>query len=219
MKFNLITLLVTCCLTIPAAGDYRERYAHAIEHYSHNTADSLKLKAALYLIDNMEGHTSPEGKPLSTFNERLRFVDTDERSDWYAQLWRQCLRSGGITFTPDSALVTNEDIIENVDEAFAAWQGAPWRDEVSFYTFCHYILPYRVLDEHYTPSWRKALHGRYASIVEGETDVKAAFAKVMKALYKKIKTPNPSGRYSLDVLTYAKIQMADCEQRAVLATW
>ena len=218
MKFNLITLLVTCCLTIPAAGDHRERYAHAIEHYSHNTADSLKLKAALYLIDNMEEHTSPEGQPLSTFKEKLRFVDTDERSDWYALLWRQCLRSGEITFTPDSALVTSEDLIENIDESFAAWQGAPWRNEVSFDTFCHYILPYRVLDEHYTPSWRKALQERYASIVEGETDVKVAFAKVMKALYKKIQTPNPSGRYSLDVLTYAKIQMADCEQRAVLAT-
>lgn len=188
-----------------------------IEHYSHNTTDSIKLKAALYLIDNMEGHTSPEGKPLSSFKEKLRFVDTDERSDWYALLWRQCLRSGGITYTPDSALVTSEDLIENVDEACAAWQRAPWRDKVSFDTFCRYILPYRVLDEHYTPSWRKALHERYASIVEGETDVKVAFAKVMKALYKKIKTPNPSGSYSLDVLTYDRIQMADCEQRAILA--
>jgi hypothetical protein len=43
---------------------YREKYADVLHYYSQHEADSLKYKAALFLIDNMDGHLSPEGEPM-----------------------------------------------------------------------------------------------------------------------------------------------------------
>ncbi len=41
---------------------YRCKYSKVLQYYKFNDNDSLKYNAALFLIDNMEGHMSPEGK-------------------------------------------------------------------------------------------------------------------------------------------------------------
>ncbi len=43
------------------AGDNRAELEKVLAHYSHAPADSLKLRAAVFLIENMPGHYSYDG--------------------------------------------------------------------------------------------------------------------------------------------------------------
>lgn len=74
LKKNSLVLLFLFMLhsLCSFSESYREKYADVIEHYQKKVADTLKVKAALYLIDNMDGHKSPEGKALDKYVIRIR---------------------------------------------------------------------------------------------------------------------------------------------------
>ena len=55
---------------------YREKYSAVLQHYLQNENDSLKYKAALFLIDNMNGHKSPEGKQIEVFKVKIGEINT-----------------------------------------------------------------------------------------------------------------------------------------------
>lgn len=47
---------------LEAAGENRAELEKVIAHYSQSPEDSLSLKAALFLIENMPGHYTSEGR-------------------------------------------------------------------------------------------------------------------------------------------------------------
>lgn len=133
---------------VAAQPSYREKYADVLRQYSEQEGDSLKYRAALFLIDNMDGHLSPEGEPMERYAD---FVRTMKKTTGIRELqagWNEAAKGGTVAFMPDSAVVDNTFLKANVDEVFAAWEQAAWRDKISFGQFCRYILPYRVNDEH-----------------------------------------------------------------------
>ena len=67
----ILLLLVMATISLSATPGYREKYRNVLEHYSRETSDSLKYKAALYLIDNMDGHCSPEGAAMDSYIRRI----------------------------------------------------------------------------------------------------------------------------------------------------
>lgn len=60
----------------------------------------------------------------------------------------------------DSAYLCN-----NIEWAFKVWREQPWGKNVSFETFCEYILPYRIEDET-LEYWREMYYEKYNSLLD-----------------------------------------------------
>ncbi|MBT1689837.1 transglutaminase-like domain-containing protein [Dawidia soli] len=143
-------------LALAQAGEHRTELERVIEHYSHDAADSLKLKAAYFLIGNMEGYHYYQGETLDRYHD---FFDTaialhtkwpgmdinplgDSLRDVYGPA-----TTGNVKILPDLQTIRGEYLINNIDHAYKAWQEQPWCKHVTFDQFCEFILPYRIENE------------------------------------------------------------------------
>lgn len=125
------------------AGTNRAELEKVMEHYR---GDSLKLRAARLLIENMQYHFSinerfVSGKGESYYPDITRFTgaasvkghcDSLMAAGWHIDRRTEY----------DIRCVDAEFMIRNIELAFHVWK-KPWASEVSFGDFCKYILPYR----------------------------------------------------------------------------
>ncbi len=163
------------------SGNNRAELEKVLAHYRQHAADSLKLKAAVLLISNIEPKVSYSGQWLTQFDSV--FDKTSALSeDQLSQLKNTTLsRIGSVQ---EASLSTKLDLqqlkasylIENIDLAFDAWQQAPWHKSVSFQHFCNFILPYKNFSE-YPESWRASLRQYYAHLL-GNTKRDSAMIKI-----------------------------------------
>ena len=121
--------------------------------------DSLKLKAAEYLIKNMSSHESidliwinEEGKDTG-FHE-LNFEDYPTALENFKILKDSIsIRPQEITIK-DFDIVDSNYIIKNIEAAFTSWEKYQWSRKYDFETFCKQILPYKSVIEP-VQDWRK----------------------------------------------------------------
>jgi hypothetical protein len=156
------------------AGENRAQLERVLEHYARQ-GDPLKLRAAEFLIGNMDGHGyvvygffDEDGNEI-TFdalqyaNFREALAAFDELEETHGPIDYERTR-----FDPDLETITAEFLIENIDLAFTAWREKPWAQEITFEAFCEHILPYRGSNEP-LDSWRPACMERLAHLT-GELD-------------------------------------------------
>ncbi len=159
--FFVISLMFTSCTqnktdlesALQKAGENRTQLEQVLKHYS-APADSLKLRAARFLIENMPGHgyatyvlQDSAGKPVpfnvldySNYKKMVAAWDTIETK-------RGALDYKKGSFLEDIQIVSAEFLISNIDLAFIAWKEKPWAGHLNFDQFCAYILPYRGSNE------------------------------------------------------------------------
>lgn len=212
-KVLILFFMFNCFMTF---GQYKERYSKVIDYFSSNSKDSLRLKAALFLIDNMEGHYSPEGAGIDEYINILNSMNNVNGIKQLTKAWNSASRKGATKLVPDSSVIDNEYLISTIKTAFEAWETAPWYNEISFDHFCRYILPYRVKDEHLSRNWRTIFKQKYSPAIKGIKDMKKAFEIITDTIIKTINDSNPYSPYTLDVLTLEKLKKAECTQRCVL---
>lgn len=221
MRNRLLTILLILSLTmlgspVSAIQGYREKYANVLRHYSQQATDSLKYKAALFIIDNMEGHCSPEGVAMDKY---IAHIQTMKKAKGIRELqatWQASLKDGDVDIVPDSAVVSDDFLINDIDNAFSTWQQSQWKDSVPFSLFCRYILPYRINDEHFGGNWREPLRKQYGAVIEGVADIRKAFTLVRDTVFKVIALSNSYCKYNLDPLTCNIVGRAECSQRCIL---
>ena len=149
------------------AGNNRIELEKVLKHYEH---DSLKLKAARFLIENMPYHIGindyiydPQGKAYSFDLSKYRGdVDNLVRSDFDSLL--KCGYRFERKKVKDIEAVKADYLIENIELAFEMW-GKSWAKDLSFSIFSQYILPYRVSNEPISQK-RKELMNRYVSVLD-----------------------------------------------------
>ncbi|MGN7885424.1 transglutaminase-like domain-containing protein [Dyadobacter sp. 22481] len=157
------------------SGDNRSELEAVIQHYSKDKKDSLKLKAANFLITNMPNHYSYKDDNLDKFNKifdlisrreavkpfsgNYVFPETDRMWDSIARKTGQ-LDGYGLNVISDCEVISAKLLIENIDYAFMAWE-LPWAQHLTFDEFCEYVLPYRFQDEA-LESWRPTFWKKYA---------------------------------------------------------
>jgi hypothetical protein len=120
-----------------------------LAHYKQHAADSLKYKAACFLIENMPVHCSYEKSP-----EFYSAIDSLNRSalnpDELFLRMDSILRKNQLK-TPrkrrDPQNLSSKFLIEQIDKSFENWEKAPWKDKFSPKDFCEYVLPYAVSQE------------------------------------------------------------------------
>ena len=159
---------------LKAAGENRKELEKVLQHYEN---DSLKLKAAIFLIENMPGYFSYEGALLDSMKAALATCD------WRGYIEPEVKRKwGGYSYTElpkvyDIDVITADYLIRNIDQAFHVWQKRPWGKYLGFNDFCEYILPYRIGNEP-LEDWREIYYEEYGclldSVYQGTDLVKAA---------------------------------------------
>ncbi|MDR3245207.1 MAG: discoidin domain-containing protein [Prevotellaceae bacterium] len=133
------------------AEDNRPELEKVLKHYGKNPSDSLKLRAAEFLIVNMPGKYSKgyDAPFENVITALLRYDNVPDK-----QSLMQTFGLGKELIKPDMKYITGEYLINNIDLAFKVWEEQPWGKHVPFDVFCEEILPYRVADEP-LENWRE----------------------------------------------------------------
>lgn len=153
---------------LQVAKDNRTELEKVLRHYQQNPADSLKYKAACFLIENMPFYSYEDGEQLEKYKIYYAWLK-DSREKTAEQLADSVIK----VFGPIGKLERKRDIQEidsaylcnNIDWAFKVWKEQPWGKYISFDTFCEYMLPYRIEDESLT-YWREMYYEKYNSLLD-----------------------------------------------------
>jgi hypothetical protein len=141
------------------AGENRAELEKVLAYYSKSPADSLKYKAACFLVENMPGHYSYKNNAsLDRYYEEIRSsvsygYSRDENKDIIEKISAK-YDPTGFKYVPDITIVTGDYLIDNIEKASDVWQNGEWATHVSFDDFCEYILPYKGVELQPLDDWR-----------------------------------------------------------------
>lgn len=133
------------------SGGNRAELEAVIRHYSQREEDSLQLRAARFLIENMPGHYAPDAPVIRKFEARMdslypRMSNVLKRPVCNLPLRLLGDRQGWTT-VQDVHVMTKDYLVKYVDNAVRMWKECSWMRLFSFDDFCEYVLPYRVANE------------------------------------------------------------------------
>lgn len=200
------------------AKDNKSELNDVLNYYRVLKKDSLKLKAAEFLIMNMSGHSFASGTQLDKYRQQIWSIDKPVSIGKIEEIWRNILNDQPTKTDTlyDAHLMKSSYLINNIESAFHAWSSSPWHKEVNFNAFCKYILPYRFSDEQLCEHWRDSLRNEYLPLIEGVTDMKIAFYILQTAVHDKMRSTRLSCPYNLDVLTLNELRLGTCAQRCIV---
>ena len=138
------------------SGSNRQELENVLEYFSKNPSDSLKLKAARFLIENMPGHWGPDPESIGDY---IKAVDSIQGLP--AEIRRVMLNAPAMypeefpkmKRVDDIRIIKSEQLIKHINRVFQLKDSCEWLQHIEFGQFCEGILPYRianeVLDFHY----------------------------------------------------------------------
>ncbi len=168
-----VLIFITACLWVSCSpwstetrqalkksGENKVELEKVLKYYSQDEGDSLKLKAAEFLIENMDVHFSYNSKTWDAFQMELETLYNNEAV--YEKLEQKLEElynkygsslSSDLTYISDLQTISADFLINNIEKAFENWSD-PYANHLSFDDFCEYLLPYRAGREPLA-DWRK----------------------------------------------------------------
>ena len=173
LLFVAFILIVSCDSSdgvrkaLRLAGENRRELEKVLAHYSKDKADSLKLRAAEYLIANMPGHYTLESPAMARIranldNDTARSYFSKKHIDIYSPFF---ISNTGVVRKDDITNITADFLIEHINIAFEQLEQYSWLDNFPFDMFLEYLLPYRFANER-LDFWRDSLRLDSATINE-----------------------------------------------------
>jgi hypothetical protein len=145
------------------AGSNQSELKKVLKHYSHRSSDSLKLKAAIFLIENMDAHHSYVSDQweecqveLDTLFKKER--EKDKLKHGFDSIYKKYDLSE-VRYISDLRQVKASFLIRCIDYAFEKWK-TTYAKYLNFDEFCEYILPYRVGNEPLV-NWQQIFNEQY----------------------------------------------------------
>ena len=142
------------------AGNNRGELEKVLQHYSQAPTDSLKLKAAEFLIENMPGHYTLESPSINASRKKIY-------SDTTASYYPKKSLDISLSLVEQASIEANkkEDVknikadflIQHIDRSFENLNTYAWLEDIPFDLFLEYILPYRFTNEP-LDLWIDSLH-------------------------------------------------------------
>ncbi len=165
MVRKITTFLFFLCVLQAQAQTEKALFNRVCAHYS-NPKDSLKLKSAKFLLNNIKYHGTIKSEIQDIFYQRLAQI---EQGSKYPECKNSILAmadsvrylSYGYKNVRDIDEVTEQHIIRNIDDAYDKWKNGDFAQHLSFDEFCEYLLPYRIANENIGNEWRGELFERY----------------------------------------------------------
>jgi hypothetical protein len=164
------------------AGDNRAELETVLNHYKHNPTDSLKYKAACFLIENMPVHFyRKENTKLFPIMDSLNRSELSNEEVYarFDSIKKHTFVSPQ-NVLKDIKTLSSDFLILHIDKSFANWESSPWKNKVTFGNFCEYILPYAVFNEkreHWTDYYRE----KYGHYLAGYMREKGSAGNIMEA--------------------------------------
>jgi len=158
------------------AGKNQLELKKVISHYSWLPSDSLKRKAAIFLIENMDLYASYQSDQWERFQIEL---DTLFKKESVESRLKQGFDSiskkydlSDVDYLPDLETIKAGFLIRSIDYAFEKWK-TPYAKHLTFDEFCEYLLPYRAGNEP-LENWQKLFNEHYIpevfSLIKKPTD-------------------------------------------------
>lgn len=178
MKKIILTVVLVCILTsfnnystkletaLKEAGENRKELEKVLDFYKTNPADSLKYKAAVFLIENLPYRYSCKPIPgyEKAFDSINKFPVKANREGHLKKIFKLIPKNYDFdTFesTPEINQITSQFLIQNIELSFKAWNSIPKDKRASFDDFCNYILPYKTANEPFEEDVRQKLSKKY----------------------------------------------------------
>jgi len=165
------------------AGGNRQELEKILQHYRQNPADSLKYKAAVFLIENMPKHQSVDYPDMDDYYSQIRAVYAvkDKTEEQAISLIRQvAVNRQNIIRTDDIRAICAAFLINQIDRAFET-RDYPWAQSISWEEFCDQVLPYRVTQEP-LEDWRPLYKQRMETLIDSLVSVNASDSLVCATL-------------------------------------
>ena len=174
--FIFFTLVVFSCSTEKLKEsrknktDNKKELQKVLTYYSKKSSDSLKYKAAIFLIENLNHHSykKPTKQFNTVFDSILKYPITKEfekRHYIFETLLDSISKHSDAEFEEiidDDEIITASFLIKNIELAFRAWYKIPKNKRASFNDFCNYVLPYRSAKEPLNINSREYLFNKYS---------------------------------------------------------
>lgn len=153
-------------IALQQAKDNKEELEKVLTHFEN---DSLKYRAACFLIENMPYHDYYEGEGLEKYLKYFKvYSDGKHKSQQIVDSLKKTDGEFSLRLLSHKYDIQNIDsalLVHNIEWAFKVWQEQPWGKNVCFDDFCEFVLPYRVGDEPLT-EWREQLYNRYNPLLD-----------------------------------------------------
>ncbi len=153
-------------LALIKAGKNKGELEKVISHYK-KTGEPQKLKAAYFLIENMDAHNSSGYYWEDRSGKRVPYNELDYPTFEKAVTAFQKIKAINPGLHPHTT--KDQDInnlkagylIQNIDYAFHQWKSDSRYKNIPFNDFCEYLLPYRVSSEPLQP-WREVYNKQFS---------------------------------------------------------
>lgn len=152
-----------------AAAENRAELEKVLLQYSKYPADSLKYKAACFLIENMPYYYYYEGELLDNYLNYYKALNENKRKtpsyllDSINSIYGN-FSINALTIKYDILEIDSAYLYDNIEHSFKVWQEQPWGKNVSFEEFCETILPYRLGNEKLV-RWKEAFYEKYSPLL------------------------------------------------------
>lgn len=189
---------------------------------SHYQGDTLRYRAALFLIENMDAHYSLSSDGIDAYYKEMDSVFRlpKQKDQTYREAYIHASTKNGelsqtATIKYDHLTLTSELLIHQIDAAFDMWQ-RPWNKDISFQQFCEYVLPYRITTEPVS-DWRKLYVEKYKDRVKDLFDAQpnhtvrfGMFHYLNKGFYEGLYYPS-TFLPELPLTILQRLQLGNCE--------
>ena len=124
----------------------RPELEKVLKYYSLNPKDSLKLRAAEFLILNMPGKYSEDERPSEIFSplfqewDHLFHLGVADRKKTFDSLVTVYQLTSEKKYLPDLMHIKADYLINNINLAFKVRDEMPWSKNIPFDLFCREIL-------------------------------------------------------------------------------
>ena len=192
------------------AGENRVELEKVLDHYRN---DSLKYRAAVFLIGNMPYHYFYTGAQLDSLRQGYRWMQRTGLSAKAVKhkLWKTFGEPDVRRWTKrnDARSVTADFLIRHIDYVFGVWEKRPWASYYSFEDFCEFVLPYRIEREP-LEFWQEAYVRRYGRLCDSLCAVNPDVVFVASALNDHLRAEqNWYASSDLSFVEYGALQLLD----------
>ncbi|GHT65344.1 hypothetical protein AGMMS50239_24890 [Bacteroidia bacterium] len=240
----LLIILATSCQkqtdyleeALQFAGTNRPELEKVLAHYSVHPADSLKYRAAVFLIENMPYHYSySDTQLLNQYYDRvdsaIQSCRNDETQDVKIVLKDLFAESpfSRLKTVSDVKIITSQYLIDNIDASFYLWLNGEWAVHIGFDDFCEYLLPYKIAEYQILDEWKTYLKPEFSGDLNTlhYCDLYRNLAwKACETVNQKLKdqlnpqiVPNGENMISIGRLsTLIRMPMGVCEDYCIIAS-
>lgn len=132
------------------SGDHRPELEKVLHYFSQRPEDSLKLKSAVFLIENMPGHWGPDSSSIHSYKIRIDTIpglSFEERKILLDQPSKYPELCPDLIKAEDIRTIKAKDLIRHISNVCGLKDSCSWLKNLDFNDFCEYLLPYRIGNE------------------------------------------------------------------------